>query len=703
MVLLRELSVAFDGSELILLLGLACWLLGSGLGAAAGTRNGTPAPLLLRGLLLAYALLLPLSAAGARALPSLLQAARGVSLPLHLQLLGTLAILLPSALLAGALFRVAARAWLAPGRSLAQAYGLESVGALLGGVLSTAVAHIALGNLVLAVLTALLTTVAAAWPGPGQRGWMRLLTLPASVLLVLLLAASGPLDRALTGLEHPDLIASRDTPYGRVSVEQREEQVAVFLNGALSFESQGYQAEAFVHPAALQAVSLDRVLLLGGVGQGLLSPLLQHRPNRVVLVEPDPVLLQLMRTHLPEVQRLDLDDPTVRTHMADPRAFLDAPDRFDLILVSQPEPATAASSRTYTAEFFALCADRLSPGGVLAFSTAGAENLWTPTLTWRNAGLHRALLSSFDDVLVLPGTSNLWLASRAPLERTGALLAHRLRDRGVRSDLVTEPWLEYQLGNDRSAEIASLLEATPAPANRDDRPTASTLTLLLWLGRFDPRLALQDPGPLLASAARLAPAALGGAALTLLLTLAALRRWAGSRRFALALTAGLLGTLLESVLLMRFQVQHGVLFGHLGLLLGAFMAGLALGALGIDLLLRQLAGEEEPPRWLGWAMGLAALGVAGAVLAAPWLQPGIGTSAGLLLAAGASTAALFGMASVTGQPDAARVAGSLYAVDLLGGCVGITLASAVLIPLVGMSATSIAAAVVAAGALLLLL
>ena len=35
---LRELAVAFYGSELVLLLGVALWLLGTGLGAAAARR-----------------------------------------------------------------------------------------------------------------------------------------------------------------------------------------------------------------------------------------------------------------------------------------------------------------------------------------------------------------------------------------------------------------------------------------------------------------------------------------------------------------------------------------------------------------------------------------------------------------------------------------------------------------------------------------
>ncbi len=683
-VLLRELAVLLRGGEQLTLLALGLWLLASGLGAALGRLRTEGAPRLVRSLLLLFALLLPATLVLARALPRLLGASPGDAQPLELQLAALALLMVPSALLAGALFRLAARSWLQPGRSLAQAYGLESLGALLGGAAGTGLLALGQGGLASALVVSLLAVFAAAWPGPGQPGWLRALRGPVALLLVLLLAASGPLDLALTRLEHPWLLTSRDSPYGRVTIDRRGDQVVLFLNGALSYETEGVSQDALVHSAALQVERPGRVLLLGGAAQGLLPPLLQHRPERVDVVEPDPDALALVKQHLPSTEREALDDPVVRLHTRDPRAFLQRPERYDLILMVQPEPATAATSRTWTQEAFALCAQRLNPGGVLAFSLPGAENLWSPTLTLRNAGLHAALRTSFVDVLVLPGTENIWIASGSALVRQPQLLSHRLVRRGVQSDLVHEDWLAYQLGNDRTAEIAALLAAHPAPANRDDRPSATTATLLLWAGRFVPRLALADPSPALDRARALALPALGGLGLLSLGLAALLRRRPGPRRLLLAWQAGLLGALLEAVLLLRFQVQHGVLFGQLGLLLGAFMAGLAAGALGLDLLQRRLMG---PPRWLGAGVGVAGLLVAAVVLGSCFQPTSLVQSAALLLASGAVTAAAFARAARLGDPDGGRVAGLLYGADLLGGCLGFLLASLALVPLLGLGIT----------------
>ncbi len=681
--LLRELSVSSGGSELIVLLALAGWLLGSGLGATVGRRGAPSSGLAARLGLLAYALLLPTSVAAARSLRWALGTTPGLELPLAQQLGGAALVLLPSALLAGALFRWSSRAWLSPERSVAQAYGLESAGALLGGVASSGLALVGLSNLALALLTGLVGVVAAALPGPGRPRWIGALSLPCSLLLVLLLAGSGPLDRALTSLEHPFLIETRDTPYGRVSVERRGEQVVVYRDGALSFESQGHDAEAFVHIAALMVDPPRKVLMLGGAGQGLLRPLLQHHPDRVELVEPDEALFELLVDALPEPQARALREGA-RLVVDDPRGVLERLGRYDLILLAQPEPSSAAASRTWTLEFFSRCAAHLEPGGVLAFQLPGAENLRGPALTWRDAGIRRALDASFDEVLVLPGSPTTWLASRAPLERSAPVLGRRMVARRIESDLVSEDWLDWKLHDERAGAIARELGDSDALANSDDRPAVITSTLLLWLARFQPSLAARDPGERLHAILAWGVLGLGGGALGLLSLAVLARRWVGPRRWLLAALAGLLGTLLESVLLLGFQLRHGALYGHIGLLLGAFMAGLALGALGWDRLRRRL-GVDEPDPWLGRSAGVAALAVGGAVLASTLGEPTVLGSAALLLAAGAASAALFGLASSLGNPDQARAVGPLYGADLLGGCAGFLLATLFAVPLLGLT------------------
>jgi hypothetical protein len=89
-----------------------------------------------------------------------------------------------------------------------------------------------------------------------------------------------------------------------------------------------------------------------------------------------------------------------------------------------PEPSSGQTNRFYTRELFASCVRRLAPDGVLGFRLRGAENLWTPPLARRTASIHRALAGVFDDVLLLPGSALIVLATGG-IENARLLLASR--------------------------------------------------------------------------------------------------------------------------------------------------------------------------------------------------------------------------------------------------------------------------------------
>jgi spermidine synthase len=711
--LLREGQVLAFGNELALVVGLALWLLAGAVGALLGARTRASEGA-VRALFLAAAALLPLAAAWARGARPLLGAVPGADLapgPLALALLACLA---PAALALGALFAVAARRAIAAGGSAAGAYALESAGALVGGLVATLTALSLQGNLGGLLFCALLALL-NGWPAGRVRSWLGVLAVP-----IVIFSAPG-LDRALTRWTHPDLLATRDTPYGRVTLAGRLGQVAVFEDDALAYESQGPAAEPLVHVAAAQRARVARVLVLGGAAQGLLPEVLAHGPARVDDVELDRDVLALVAPRLPGRDHRALADPRVRLVYADPRRFLRAGgERYDLVLDAMPAPASGRANRCYTREFFAACAARLEPAGVLALRLPGAENLWTPVQERRAASVRRALADVFPDVLVLPGATDLFLASRAPLERNPDSLAARLAARGVHPRLVTAPWLRYQLTNDRVADVARRLAGSTAPANRDARPVSYAATLMLWLARFSPALARLDlPAVALRDLARSAWTWGVAAALALAALLA--RRGERARRALLAAAAGFAGMALEAALLLGYQVRAGVLWQDLGLLLTAFMAGLALGAMALD---RILARAPRPQALAALAGALLAALAAAVALSPP---ASLIASAAALLAAGFLVAGLFACAVaprapagkgapadagaligpiyaadlVGGCAGAGALVGPIYAADLVGGCVGALAAALLAIPFAGLPATALLAAAGAGLALLL--
>jgi spermidine synthase len=215
----------------------------------------------------------------------------------------------------------------------------------------------------------------------------------------------------MTGWNHPGLIGSVDTPYGRVTLRQEAGQLSVFENDALSYETQGTDAELFVRIAALQLENPARVLILGGGISGILNEIRQHHPQQVDCVELNRRSFDAVLPHLPQEMQRGMQGSGIRLLFADPRTFLrQAAEQFDLILVGMPEPASGQTNRFYTREFFGLCAAKLAPGGVLPFRLHSAENYWSPLLAYRSASIYRALADALPHVVVVPGSTNIFLA-----------------------------------------------------------------------------------------------------------------------------------------------------------------------------------------------------------------------------------------------------------------------------------------------------
>lgn len=705
-VLLRELNAAFYGVELIYLLALAAWLLCTAIGAAATTRT----PLLHSAATIgvACAALAPVLLAEVmflRAVGLVFGGVPGAFLPFWQQLVALTIALAPIGALLGLLFQWSARRFVGARRTLAQAYAIESTGAVAGGVLATILLGMGAQTLTLALLCAFFSLAAPLAP----MAWQGRRVARAAVLVLSMLAAglfwqSATFDRHMTRWQHPNLLEVRDSPYARVTLTRLADQIAVFENNALVFDSEGTDAEVFAHLVALQHPAPARVLLLGGGPEGLARFLFAHRPARLDNVELDPVLVDLVARHVSVSTETATAD--ARAIIDDPRRFLRHSGRYDVMVIGMPEPDSGAANRFYTREFFELCAARLTPGGVVGLRLRTAENFWTPAETERTASIYRALRAAFADVVLLPGATNVVVASQAPLARDAGVLIDRLATRDIRARVVTPAYLRYLYTNDRRAGIARQLEASEAQANTDVRPACYQYAAIIWLGKFWPVLARFDPSGVGVSstAGRLVR---WGVAVVLLFLFLGARRHPSRRRLLIALVAGFSGMAIETVLLLHYQLKQGALFEDLGVLLTSFMGGLALGAIAarrLRLVHETIGGRRAVERWWGLAMvaGLSVLCGGVAALVATGVVGGLFGVAFLLALAGFFVAALFAYASVHQVGDQQTVISPLYAADLVGGCAGSLVATLILIPMAGLASTALWTSLFAALILLLL-
>jgi spermidine synthase len=695
--ILRELLVLAQGQELKLALGLWCWLLWTGLGSLTGGRRQGPSgvgPASLSPWLALLGLLLPLTILGSRALPTLMDLPLGQSLPLGTTFLLFLVLLAPFETVSGYFFPTAVRVWatLAPQQAAGRVYGLETLGAALGVVgleilLMGRVANLSLG-LAMGLLLALAPWVLA-------RPQSRPVRLAATVNLLVLAAAvlwAPAVDRASRGWQWPErqVIATLDSPYALLTASREAEQVSFYADNLWQFsDPDPLTAEFQVQLALLEHPRPQQVLLLGGGVAGLGAEILKTvTVTRLDYVELDPFLVGLARDLLPEAARL-VRDPRVRLILQDARRFLQTTDqRYDVMIMALPEPRSAQLNRFYTREFFRLAAQRLRPGGVFSFALPGTEISLAPLKAQYLAMTYHTLGQAFPAVMVFPGGQVRFFASNRPgvLAADPELLVQRLQARQLSLTYVREYYLLQDLSPGRQQYLAQVLAQPPPEINTDLTPRCYFYDLAMSAaqegrGIKELLLALQS-----------LPAVVPGAALILATTLAALvmRRRPGLAALYQVGVMGLGTMSLEVLVLVLYQISLGSLYQQLGLLIAAFMAGMA-------------AGSAMGARWGGQgyrvSRRLAALQGGLALLAgglALWLQGG-GAATGwegwrgagyalVLIAAGFGGGGVFALSAArwaAHRPGVGGQGGMLYAADLLGATVGTLGVGLVVLPVWG--------------------
>jgi spermidine synthase len=698
--ILRELLVLAQGQELKLALGLWCWLLWAGLGSLAGGRLQTAGvkPARLGGLLALLGLLLPTTILACRSLPTLAHLPLGQSLPLGTTFQLFLALLASFGLVSGYFFPGAVQVLTSetPQGAAGRAYYLETLGAALGVVLLQIFLIGRYANLSLGLAIGLFLALAPWLLARPRSGAARAaLTLNLLVLTAALLWAPR-LDRLSRHWEWPGrrVIATVDSPYALLSAAREAEQVSFFTDNLWLFTyPDPLTAEHQVQLGLLEHPRPRRVLLLGGGLAGLGSEILKTRTiTRLDYVELDPHLVRLAQKLLPAVAKLSRD-PRVHIIYQDARRFLETTSRrYDVILMALPEPRDAQLNRFYTREFFRLVDRRLRPGGVFSFALNAAETSLSPLRAAYLAMAYHTLGQVFPDVVAFPGGRVRFFASsgRHVLVTDPKVLVDRLHARHLQLQYVRGYYLLQDLSPWRQQYLNQVLRRQPLETNTDLNPRCYFFDLVLstvqeGLGVKEMLLALQKLPPVTPWVAVVLASVLAGAAC----------RRPGPRFLHQVAVMGLGTMALEILVLILYQISLGSLYRQLGILIAAFMAGMAAGsAAGAHRFRRPQGGL----RLLAGFQGGLALLAAGLAL---WLSWGVSwpasegafwTRAGYVLVLAAAGFGGGGVFALSGalwnevQPEVRGQGGMLYAADLLGATLGTLGISLLVLPVWGIVA-----------------
>ncbi|MBM4019720.1 MAG: hypothetical protein FJ288_15600 [Planctomycetes bacterium] len=752
--LLREAQVILFGSELAWGLVLGFWLAGVALGAQAGgwlARRPWP---VLTGAGLAMPLVLVLAVALARLARMMLGVGPGEYVGPGQMALVSLAATLPVSLWVGLSFPAAsalaaeeARTPAARARAVGWAYLVESGGSLAGGVLYSfvLVERVDAVTLALAGGAILAGAISAAAHAFGRIREAVLLPVGCAALAALFVVSgrAARFNDATVGLRWQsfasglDLLRSEDSRYHNLALGRLESQFSLYVNGLVAATWPNHTDLAVeAHLAACEAPSPRRILVLGGGAEGMLKELLRHKPERLDYVTLDPRLLALITAHLDEPDRRALLDEAVRVHFADIRRFVNrsvasGEERYGLILLAAPEPASTLEARLYTAEFFAELAALLADDGVLAFALRGSVGHWDPAPAEYVGSIVRPLEQAFPEVVLTFGyPTRVFAARRAGvLAGSGEELSRRYEARGVESPHFHPLWFKGAsdlLDAAKREQLASsLARHPPAMLNADDRPAAALYHMRFWLQASESRW--PDAGAPAPRADVLGAVlclrlewvlAAAGAAAALAAAAGAVRgRAAFGRAAALwsLATTGLATMALEVALLYSFQTLYGYVYGMVGLIVGVFMFGLMAGSFAMNRLLRRdeapaAPGAPAPGSEHAFTRGLRRVAVLDVtvILFAVALVPvltALRSSAsdwavqaatfGLVAAAGVLGGLIFPLAAsilLVDRPSAARAAGTVDAADCAGACIGALATGVLLVPVLGVTGACLAVA-----------
>ena len=591
--IMRELVVIFYGNELSLGVMLGTWLLWTAVGSALLSRMtariGSPS---LHALQFVLALLLPAMLWVVRASKNILSITLGEMIGFTPMLMVTLITLAPLCLLNGLLFPVACEEFRKrsgeTARSIGSVYLLESIGAGLGGLAASFILFRYAGSFHTLLTLSLLNCLSALHVG-------RILPLRtrasshacmAAVLIVygsIAFGLSGAVQRLTnrTLWKGYELIASKHTIYGNIAATRMGDQTSFFENGLLVFTAPDrLTAEESVHFVLLEHPNPRRVLLVGGgVGGAIRETLLHPSVEEVSYVELDPASVFLAQQLLPAEHTESLRDPRVLIHHSDGRRFIKETSRkYDVVILNMPDPYTAQLNRLYTLEFFREVSKKLLDGGVFAIQASSSENAIGPELSDFLSALWTTLKTVFPDIVILPGETARFIASKTPdaLTSDPNVLMRRLNERNIQTLYVREYYIPYQMNDERQAFLLDRIHPVPEDKiNRDFKPIGYYYDTMLWSTTYSSTFKR-----IFFIFSRWNARHVAGffALLTLIVILFRSRKRPSTGILYSVFGIGFSEISLEVIILLSFQILHGVVYALLSVIIAGYMIGLSFGS-----------------------------------------------------------------------------------------------------------------------------
>jgi len=722
--LIREFLIIFSGNEFSIGVILANWLILEAMGSfylgrIVETIKNKLETFTLFTLLFSLCLIIAIYLI--RVLKGMIGVSIGESIGFLPMFLSSFLILLPVSVLHGALFTFSAHIYAMfsdqDASSTGKVYAYETVGMVIGGIACTYLvipyldAFQASSGLAVLNSIACLALLAPHW----KTGRYQKITLTITcVINVLFLVLTGQAHKLHTysiseQWKNLNIVHYQNSQYGNVCVIENEGQYIFFQDGIANIITPIPDipfVEEFVHLPLLAHPEPKQLLILSGGAGGVINEALKHSSIETIeYAELDPLIIDLIRKFPTSLTESELNDSRVKIEHMDGRLLLKStPNKYDLIFIGVTEPSNLQTNRFYTKEFFFLARERLNERGILVLGLSGSLSYASEELKNLNSSIFHTLKSVFPYIRVIPGYgTNLFLLSDSrdilTLEKTQII--ERLDQRDIKTDVVI-PWhIEQTLHHGWGGWFQNYIEGSSQKINSDFNPIGVFYSVSHWNALLAPSIRWLFN---LFERISLGTIVLLFVIYLLLYFIVPSKRkrfFRGGIPLAIFST-GFAGMIFDLMLIFTFQSIYGHVFSWIGLLVAAFMAGAACGAMLVAIVMHRIKDLFKffsiiELAIIFFSMGClliifiphANLGSPDAFILLRSLFLVISFISGLLIG---SQFPLANKLYLSDDRSLTKTAGTLYSADLLGGWFGGIIGAVVLLPVLGLVGTCITVA-----------
>jgi len=575
-------------------------------------------------------------------------------------------LLLPICLISGGQFELFARfltklqnkenTWLA--------YGLDSIGAVVGGILYTILMTLNINYILIFIIiypfVALITLAFVRYYKSMYFFHSLLLFITGFVFIFF-----SDIPDKINNLQFPDqkIIAKSYTPGSDYIITEYKEQQNVYENGQfISSLQQEAWTEEIVHFSLSKSFERKNVMAIGGGTNGILRELLKYDNLNITYIELNPYLDDNMLKLVDGINNTRVE-VVFKNGL---RIFKETNKVYDAIIFNVSNPYTIAANRFFVKDFFDGAKSILKDNGVVSISLESTGQYLSENALKMHSILYNTLKESFSYVEIFPLSKNLFVASDTiiNIDLFGFLESLNIITEYVNPYYTDLFSIEFR-SNLLKDEIISDTEI-----NTLMNPNLYYHQIRFWLSKHD-----YDNKFIY----------LIGAIIILFTIIMSIRQNIYSKS---VMISGISSSGLSFIILFAYQFQEGIIFSMIGILLAAFMAGLTIGVFLAEKILQASKKKLALLHFLFFILiflPVLLLHITNICNISLLLSNVLWSFLTLILAT--IPGAIFKTANMLKVNEISGSATNLYAIEMIGSALGAFFIVIILIPVIGVVGT----------------